>query len=45
MEYKTRLETLRAALIEGETSGDSNLLIDDIIATEKQKRQPKRAGV
>jgi antitoxin ParD1/3/4 len=45
MEYKTKLETLRTALIEGESSGDSTMLIDDIIATEKQKKQAKRAGV
>jgi antitoxin ParD1/3/4 len=43
MEYKTKLESLRTALIEGETSDDSNLLIEDIIATEKQKRQTKHA--
>lgn len=45
MEYKAKLDALRTALIEGETSSDSSLLIDEIIAVEKQKRQAKRAGV
>lgn len=44
-EYKTKLETLRTALIAGEASGDSNLSINDIIAAEKQKRQAVRAEI
>jgi antitoxin ParD1/3/4 len=44
-EYKTKLETLRTALIAGEASGGSNLSINDIIAAEKQKRQAVRAGI
>lgn len=44
MEYKIKLEALRAALIVGEISGDSDLLIDSIIAAEKHKRQAGRAA-
>lgn len=44
-EYKTKLEALRAALITGESSGDSDLSVDDIIAAEKQKRQSVRGGL
>ncbi len=45
MEFPTKQQTLRAALIAGETSGDSDLRIDDIIAGAKQNRPVKRAGV
>ena len=45
MEFQTKQETLRAALIAGETSGDSDLQIDDIISAAKQNRLVKRAGV
>jgi antitoxin ParD1/3/4 len=45
MEYKTKLGTLRITLIEGETSGDSNLFIDNITVAEKQKQQAKHASV
>ena len=34
-EYKTKLEALRQALIEGEESGESNLSYDEIIAEAK----------
>lgn len=44
-EYKIKLETLRTALIEGEASGDSDMLVDDIIAGEKQKRQAGHADI
>ncbi len=45
MEFQSKQEALRAALIAGENSGDSELQIDDIIALAKQNRQAKRAGV
>jgi antitoxin ParD1/3/4 len=45
MEFQSKQEALRAALIAGENSGDSELQIDDIIALAKQKRQTKHAGV
>ena len=45
MKDRTKLETLRTALIEGETSGDSSVQIDEIIAAEKQRRVANRAGI
>ena len=35
---ESKLQNLRSALIEGENSGDSDLLIEDIIAIAKQRR-------
>ncbi|MDX2322206.1 MAG: type II toxin-antitoxin system ParD family antitoxin [Moritella sp.] len=35
VEYQTKLEALRQALIEGEESGESNLSYDEIIAEAK----------
>ena len=43
--FQSKQEALLTALISGETSGDSNLQIDDIIAAAKQNRQNKRAGL
>lgn len=45
MEFQTKQEALRAALIVGENSGDSDLQVNDIIAVAKKNRQAKRAGV
>lgn len=45
LEFQSKQEALRAALIAGENSGVSELQIDDIIALAKQNRQAKRAGV
>lgn len=43
--FQSKQKALLTALISGETSGDSNLQIDDIIAAAKQNRQNKRAGL
>ena len=45
MEFQTKQKALRAALIAGENSGDSDLQVEDIIALAKQNRAAKRAGV
>jgi antitoxin ParD1/3/4 len=44
-EFQAKHEALRTALIIGETCGDSDLQIEDIITAAKQNRQAKSAGV
>ena len=40
--YAIKKEAMRAALIAGENSGDSELQIDDIIAAARQKQLTKQ---
>lgn len=45
MEFQSKQQALREALIAGENSGESDMLIDDIIAKAKQKWLSKRANI